>query len=1082
MIYLIEKNQNYTDNISISIFNNFKSKTPEFFNCNIFGLKKHGIQKNIEKKDRKYMIINELITRQGRKRENFKIPMLYGLDIDLKEPDVQYLFTKDLGCENLKQAMKKCINHFKNDPCCLYADLSASCDFIFDVNGNAIPEKKYGIHAIYCTISDNHINNNYTYKGDDLKLVEIEMQSKMEVVFKYLNENGLNLTYHGQNSVNYVDTAMNGVQQGFYTGNGLKYHFNSNPSFITYTIQNYLNIPEKDRLCNKGKTVIYKSKTAKNSLKTSEKKDINNSNQDSNSKLKNEKFIDDLYQYYRHHKKDKIICDRLKDIFKTQFSHHTTCFSTFCACLSLSKKHKKFVHIILKHNYEGQSHTEDFKTYKNFESFLKTLTNYKSQQLFSNLFSEINIKLINFNHHQKTKQNKDLFNKNYDKIITYTNYINEKEMDIFKIFDDNKKIVIAGRAGGGKSTVLMDYAVKCLNERKYNNVLYVITKNSNLTQIQQIFLKRFPFLADRLFLNFDKNYYNPTKNYHPDGVIILSSTPKMGDLKNIDLIIYDEVHNAVNFSAQIKSNVCKSKKTIYCSATVENYLIFESDFYYLYLQKNKDKKQHVNLVYTSNKFEALESIIKGKNKVLIYLNSINLINQFITDYYKNNNIQYTVMSSNTAKNDDIKTMIESEYLTSDKMIVTSFYSDGINFKNVNWDIVVYVDSINESPANIYQTFNRLRSSTPELYIITNKRKNDVCREKIDYKVFSNEGVKDIIFKNLQKQVDDLNKYSDLEQDIMKNDYVSKNKKGDYYINYDLKKKEFFEKNFLKYYQFNEDIRLQVLKYYFNLTILSYNTNNSQMFERDNIGKDFYLKNTNKILRVLDISKEDLKKDRFNLSELIVNNNIDEKDIFLKNINYFKKLYYKINELKELNIPLYGKNQSFLYKKQITFEQKRWNNFLDRISKKRIGCVSIKDANELGIMDKQYYATYIFLHNYIIQNNLYNNGIRRSVKKTKNSLKKDIKKTFYYFDPSIVLNHILSHGNYSTFSILGEKVFKIKKSEKGINTSDFKKWLKTGCNFFDIYKKDTKKKTVTKTGKEKRVFDTFFILKFENQII
>lgn len=1003
------------------------------------GLKLNIIQPNVSKSERVYITLNRGAYGR-RKYTHAYIPNQYGIDLDII-PTSQQNFINDMNASNLKEAMETYIDFMKKVPFCHFIDYSASCKLNFDSNGNGLKDAKYGIHTILNIISDNYIQNYGTYNhGSDIEMIKDEMNGKMEIVFEYLNKNGLNLTYYGygkmNTGLNYIDTAMNKVTQGFYTSNGLLGHFKNDADWLKFDLSEYLNIPIQNRLCNKNKKV-YIPKTQANG-----KPFVPHPTSSTELSNLNDNFFEDVFDFFKKYRYKTEIMDEIRYVFRSLLYDHNSCFPVCCSALGLSRKSKKILWYILNKSYKSDgTRSLDFSSLKNFEMYLQTLQQNKAQMKYKNYFKEV-IDIMN-KYQKQNFQKCDLLNNRYNKVIQYDKYIAEKENEIFEIFDNNKRTVISGRAGGGKSHMLMDYAVKNLDEKKMKFILIVITKNSNLIQIKEILSYRFPHLKDRIYENFGlKKWWNPFVENHPDGCIILSSTYKMGDLKNIDLVIFDEIHNAVSFSEKIRSNVCDAKKFIYSSATPESYLIFEKDYYYLKMVKQNDQKQHIKLIKTNDMTSEMEAIIDKKEKVVIYWNNLKESELWLKDYYQRTGIKYKLMSSENVKDDEeLKDMIKSETLLYNKLIVTSFYSDGINFKNNNWDVVVFRDSRHETPQNIYQTLNRLRIANPVLYVLTEQRPLSEAKWGINYDIMKNKHVKRDELQKLEKELKYLNVNiinNMINPDIIDDHLYQKNENGTYAIAFDRLKLKYFKKFFLLAYFIYENVRMDALSYYFNVFEDNNQTNQSVNINTFDPARELWMREPKKIIKMLNIDQNQFDNKLF-LVDVLKN---DDELIFYENINYFKIIYNKIKQLSKIQLD----PEEFV--KELKMDSGDWNNFISRKGREYIGSMDIDSSTHLSSYDRLNYCLFIDLHNYIIRNELFKTD-------------KKYKDKYYYFKPEDVMNHIKKNSNdYEMFKIGDKYSFNLfcKKSPTELNMVSFNRFVSAGKNFFKPIKKKINQKT------------------------
>ncbi|MHC1702807.1 MAG: DEAD/DEAH box helicase family protein [Tenuifilaceae bacterium] len=1011
-------------------------------------LKDNIIQKDVPKSERVYVALNR--GKDGRRKYSHAyIPSEYGIDIDITASAEQN-FIKDFGGGNLKQAMMNFIEQFRQVPFVRFIDYSASfegMDVSFDAAGNRLPDHKYGIHVMLNVISDNYIANWGTYKtGSNEQMIHDEMNAKMEVVFEYLNNNGIGITYYGyglkNKPYNYVDSAMNSFTQGFYTSNGLLGLFMEDADILTFKLADFYLIPAQNRLHNKGRNVyIPKIKNIKSSTPL-----VVSPTQ---LAMENEEVCDTIFDFYKRNKNNKSVIDEMHAIFKGLITSHSDTFPICCSLKDCNRKARRIMWYILNKSYKKDgSRTADFASLSMLENYFVSLNGVKAQLKFKNYFKDV-LNLIKKNANKTVKVRKtDLFENRYDKTLYYEEYISEKQDEIFQIFNENVKTVLTGKAGGGKSRLLMNYAVDKLDTHVYKNVLVVITKNSNLIQVKQIIKNRFPQMNGRVFDNFGaKVWWNPQKQNHPDGCIILSSTCKMSELKNIDLVIFDEIHNAVSFSEKIPSDLCHSTKFIFSSATPESYLVWESNYFYLNMVKIDDVLQHVLLEKTDDVTHRMEDIIKGKKTIVIYWNNIKKAMVWRDGYFKNTGIYFKIISKETmAKEDWVKRMIESEMLTYNFLIVTSFYSDGINFNNLKWDVVVFRDTRHETPMNMYQTFGRLRLATPELYCITKERPLSEPKWGVNFEVFRSKKAKTEELKKLKNDLRLMNSDTDRNRrtrSIREEHLYHKNAEGEFRISKDKLKKKQVDSKFLRLYNMYECVRMETLEHYFTLTVNSHIYGEKKDVKANELVEELWLTKGDAIIKVLAVEEKRLDNN-------LINRNIlsdEDEELVLDNMVFFRKIYQKIKKLK--NLDLSPKD----YIKELNYEGGTWDRFYRKKSSEYIGSLSQSKADGLlNGFDNLYYEGYKRIHNYIKHHNLDKTDSKVGI-------------TYRYVLVKEVVQHILDNNNQDEFLLGDERLFNLCSSKS------LSAYMRTGKHFFKpIHKvvggivEVTKTSAINKKGK------------------
>ena len=385
----------------------------------------------------------------------------------------------------------------------------------------------------------------------------------------------------------------------------------------------------------------------------------------------------------------------------------------FCSALQPIKNTtiRQFFWRWLKRNYDKSS-KKSYRIYDNFNKFNHYIDNL-------NLKYNINLKILlgNYGIYIKNKSKKkillkehDIFDREYDKIIEYDDYIGETEFD----FDDYKQdIVIKADAGAGKTTLVLNF---------FSNIYGV-----------KIFAAPTKVLCDQVYdkkkkykMKFCK-YYD--KEYEiDDNCIIVTTYASMSKLRNelkmedltVKWFAIDEVHKVVDYSWFNKNQVLfpDADRNIFLSATPEPFLMGDKDYDYIYFKRKDKKKKKINIVRYENVESVLISIfnsirMKKEDRHLIYLNNKqynNIIKKALKDKY---DIDFELIDSKN-KTDTYKYLIENEELNANA-IVTSLINDGINILNKKWDYVWIIDNHTQSVFDIYQFVSRFRNAEPEIF-------------------------------------------------------------------------------------------------------------------------------------------------------------------------------------------------------------------------------------------------------------------------------------------------------------------------------------------------------------------------------
>jgi hypothetical protein len=196
-------------------------------------------------------------------------------------------------------------------------------------------------------------------------------------------------------------------------------------------------------------------------------------------------------------------------------------------------------------------------------------------------------------------------------------------------------------------------------------------------------------------------------DYNGEDGFIFCSTPNMVKIKDIDILMIDEVQNLVKYAAKILANLPIVDKLILISATPELYLIGEKDYYYLRLNRKNKVKKTINKYYSRQHHKLLREFIDpNKNQLIFYNNKEESKKIFTKESF---GIDFTFINSDSREDVKIKKAINDEMLPNGHMVCTSFISDGLNFKNLQWDDIIIVGQDSLMVDEIYQLSNRFRN-------------------------------------------------------------------------------------------------------------------------------------------------------------------------------------------------------------------------------------------------------------------------------------------------------------------------------------------------------------------------------------
>jgi hypothetical protein len=895
------------------IFNNFQNIKSNR-TIGIKDLHKHIIQTNVKDKNkRKFIIINP--TKNNLKtKESALLPHSIMLDIDLKTDKAKQLFIKDMGCTTIKEAMKEAIKRLRNDSCVFYCDLSSS---------------NKGIKAFISILSDYYLKNYIDYQPTKENLTaSFIMRENFKVMCNHIEKMGFK--FYNNDKIDYIDNCGNRLVQGCYTSNGNCFYVNPNASILYYD----LNINE----------LTDKQNIKFENITKSEAQQLNN------------EYCEGFFN-----RLTKLLSDpNTPDSMGTKIINELgLIFTHYNATALHSIKHtdikyqKQFYKILLK-VYEGQSiPLNDFETFHNFISNI----NMDYVVLLKTILKNVNsIALEDLNH--------DFFFNKYDTILNFEKWISERKDELFKIFDDNTKVVLKAEAGYGKTTLLVEYIIKSFE--KLQRIALIIPKNSLLEQ--QLFIIQNKYPTIKIIKNYGKgNKYNASTFNPTDKVLILSSTPKINNLTDIQLFIIDEIQNLVKYSTEIKSITINNIKTILVSATPEMFLIGESNFFYVNMLCTNYKKKILNVIVSRNQSKTLTELIKPNRKQLIFYNNIedskNLINNIsgITFYYVNALVK---------DNPDIKELLTIQLLKYKHYICTSYLSDGINFNNIDWDDLIIIENGTLGPEEIYQLCNRFRKcDTVNNYLIAIPR-TKVLNDKLNYDVLkdvSNLNDKTIFYKSIEDKLN-VNVYKNEQTALTENKHFIKIY-NQYYFNPDSVKLDLYNNVFFNNYKIYQDVFENSLNYYFN-NYKCFKLQEGFKFTKNEYLEKFFKKYFEKIVELLTIL------DTFNYIKNIDNLKGIEKEVIEMvndNKDYFKRIVNRVNELKNLRDDVIIISDDEI-KEKSCLASNQYHKYIKNIKKRKLG--NIKDFNKVDNLDELTLKRHFLLYHIIVNSNLVSNYIGR----------------------------------------------------------------------------------------------------------
>lgn len=854
-------------------------------------LEKVIVEHQPDKSKRKLIQFNPFI--EGRKTQlTALLPHTCMVDIDFKGADLDE--RKKRLCEDLKEnnfdtAFSKLVTILKTDPCCFYFDTSSSHGKTGDYG-----EKIYGCKALFNIVSSYWWENNGQYEPDG-ETSKTLMKENYKVLLSYLYDT-YGIKARSDKNVSYIDNVGARLQQGVYTSWGKNIMVNPNAHIIAYNIDKVTNLYQ-----DQPKLTFSQLRADNDNFSQSflpKIKDL------LNRSLSGETFATEQYNL--------IISDLARRV-----DHYDSALSVLFSLKHLDQKYLKHYYSMIKNLYQGGS--IPLRNFEVFKAFIDKLQEKYAIPL-SNLLRVTDL---------KRNTNNDLLQNTYDVSIEYTKFVSEKRAELYQYFDYNQKTYIKAEAGGGKTTLLVDYAVRKL-KHGFKKVVLVIPKNSLLEQQYAIIKKRYPKL--QVTENFDK------KNYKDEEGLILSSTVKVNRIPDPDLIIIDEVQNLVNYSNEIISNIKHPCKKIMVSATAEKYLICEQNYTYINLHKTGEQKKNLTMFVSKQHNKLLKFLINPARKQLIFYNNLDESKKIFTRHEFG--IDFTFVNSPNKDSIDSQNVILNQYLDKDHYVITSFLTDGINFNNTHWDDIIIVENGTVSADEIYQLSNRFRLLQNEVNTILIAKPRPLKYGGIDFnklKDMAYYGSRVQELKMTEKMLNTM-AYRNENHALMKSPYFIKNERTfTYSLNEDSIKLEMYREHFLDKYFTCQNVMAYALEYYFMVTMYFRVEKDPKGFSNNNKLNNLFMQNLSGITNVLRfIDHAEHMSAIPNVLPVAVLSEVEN------HFSYFKRLTMRVVEIEEVGGDV----------TKCTLPENNYKTYIKGINKKFLGKVT--NVQTIDNYDKLYY--------------------------------------------------------------------------------------------------------------------------------
>jgi hypothetical protein len=844
-------------------------------------IKQYLVEPNIEKDKRKLIVFNNLAEmngqmRRGQEWKEYNHSVMLDIDIKETEPIKLNNYLKDTKSATKEEAHAKIIKQLKADPYCFYCDISHSGD----------------IKALFTILSDKYIQLTSVNKDVDHDLARELHKENVHVFFQYLKDT-YNLNYYNDRSIDYLDKAAFSYGQATHSTNGKEYHLKQDASILCYQINE--------------KSIVEKVRKQQESKKTDDEVlQLNN-----NYSYAFFKFINAVIKENNTDRKVYV-----NKNLRTIFSNYT--FPFLISISNTDVFFQKHYYTLYKKYYNGDS--VDLTTFENFKAFIDSIPSKFILPIQSFLNKIYNTSLTRI----KDDKNKDFFGNKYDITLRYKEFVGKElaqKEKIFKIFDTNNSVVIKAAAGGGKTTLIQDYIVKKFAEGM-NRIVFCIPKNSLLTQLIKIINTNHPDIS--IVNNFKGQKYDITKYDVSEKILILSSTPNLRYCTDAKLVVIDEVQNLVAYSNTIISNRLNDvKQYIYISATPEQYLIYEESYYYMNLVKETNMKKDINVIVSNDINNTIKKLVdKDRQQMIFYNNLDNAKN--LADSIKG--IDFSFLNSKMKDDGNTYKTLVNERLYDNHCFVTSYVSDGINFKNKTWNDLIIVESDSLSVFELYQLTNRFRLvKNLNIYLIATSRSTDFGYE-LEFNHFKKSAFynTELNFYNYRCDLINQNPIGNENNALVKSNHLIKGVDYNYVVNIDALKNDAYETHFKNIYTRCKDVFNSSVAYYFN-PVMNFLKHDEQLKLTSNKQlENIFEQHTEAIVSLLKISSN------FNNISVITEYenrfSDDELKLMNENLSFFKGLVKRYNQLLQLEGDL----------SKVTAKQNTYTNYVKNLKLKKLG--------------------------------------------------------------------------------------------------------------------------------------------------
>lgn len=818
------------------------------------------------------------------------------IDLDWKTEIEQSEFLRDYkkGTYNdISMAASDLLSDLKNDPSVFIAGYSASGK---------------GIRIIYMVANQ---YNNKPIHADGLEMFKISHHLNYEFIVSHLTGK-----YNLSPTSEYFDNSPRSISLGSYTMQPQDFYYN----------------PECNIILNPNK-IVEEIKTLGSEQKISK---------DHLTQL-NDDFLSILYAINDIEPE----IEKFKQYVRKNFLSYN--FSFLSSIKALPENGRRVFYNIFRWYYIQDNHDNPkilaaIRSFTDWKTFLDKLAVKYCAPMLS-FFRNSQIEAFNSTNRIKGQ---DIFGHKYTDELNYDYYIHDVKDHIFNALRNNSITVLKAPAGGGKTTLLIEYIINYLKDNPDKNVCFTAPKLIILKQIVADHAHKF----QNIIINYDSTPINLEK-LSEGGNIIFSTYQSLDKLKNsFDLLIVDEAHDLVLYSDFDRFlREVNSPNIIYLSATPEPLLpvLLQDNPFYLNLTKENIDNPLLITYWVNDTLSKLEELVNKNRLQLIYINDKPLGNS-LKEKYKKHGIDFKLLNADTKEEPHFQQIIHQSILGHTHYIATEVIIEGINILNEKWDDIIIINNNSSTILHYYQLANRFRKISDINFYYISKYENH--GQEVDINLNNSFSMAKGQLTSMVSGLTASHSYID----IMNTEYLDK-KDGHYIVNdYKLANKVF--KDTYRRIHDNRDYFKHFFGFYFTLAeFFRYDKPENDIKEPELIDfKEFY----------------ELNYENVNLYFIGVRGHIsDEMEQFiLVNKKYLRKLYER-RKLADIN----GLSGHIIYESDIEFNNHvKIAQFKLISSRKDVQGYDLVVKNNLLVIDDIINSAKFLVYNgkkYILLDDVYN---------------------------------------------------------------------------------------------------------------